>query len=243
MSFIFKSLIDLELFDFTSQNAIGDFNGGLVESDHCFDELIVSIQGAKKLLVVAANFDRNITLDGVIKKSAFQFQCVSSKLEKALANLPYHHFDISEEVQEQVDLVRGQLRRARERYGRPQNSDKEVRPVEEAVNVNNLEDVSEGDNQNEMGYQLESSQSFLKITDVDGGDNSTNKIADGSKKSDVPVILVDFLCPISLELMCDLVIVSTGQTYERSYIQRWIDGGNTTCPKTQQKLKKRHFNA
>lgn len=28
------------------------------------------------------------------------------------------------------------------------------------------------------------------------------------------------------------------QTYERSYIQRWIDCGNTTCPKTQQKLEK-----
>lgn len=27
------------------------------------------------------------------------------------------------------------------------------------------------------------------------------------------------------------------QTYERSYIQRWIDCGNTTCPKTQQKLR------
>ena len=118
--------------------------------------------------------------------------------------------------------MRGQLRRARERYGRPQNSDKEIRPVEEAVNVEVeikvetllKEDVSEGDNQNEMGYQLESSKSLLKIADVDGGDNSTNKIADGSKKSDVPVIPVDFLCPISLELMRDPVIVSTGQVDE-----------------------------
>jgi tetrahydromethanopterin S-methyltransferase subunit A len=27
------------------------------------------------------------------------------------------------------------------------------------------------------------------------------------------------------------------QTYERSFIQRWIDSGNATCPKTQQKLE------
>lgn len=27
------------------------------------------------------------------------------------------------------------------------------------------------------------------------------------------------------------------QTYERSYIQRWIDNGNLTCPKTRQKLQ------
>lgn len=37
-----------------------------------------------------------------MKKIVFQFQCVTWKLEKALANLPYDHFEISEEVQEQV---------------------------------------------------------------------------------------------------------------------------------------------
>ncbi|KAG4394353.1 hypothetical protein GLYMA_20G013200v4 [Glycine max] len=57
------------------------------------------------------------------------------------------------------------------------------------------------------------------------------------KKTEGIVIPEDFLCPISLELMRDPVIVATGQTYERSYIQRWIDCGNTTCPKTQQKLQ------
>lgn len=38
----------------------------------------------------------------VAKKILFQFQCVTWKLEKALGNLPYDCFDISEEVQEQV---------------------------------------------------------------------------------------------------------------------------------------------
>ncbi|XP_068659099.1 U-box domain-containing protein 10-like [Aristolochia californica] len=57
------------------------------------------------------------------------------------------------------------------------------------------------------------------------------------KKPDSPTIPDDFRCPISLELMRDPVIVSTGQTYERSFIQRWIDCGNKTCPKTQQKLE------
>jgi hypothetical protein len=97
---------------------------------------------------------------------------------------------------------------------------------------------------------------------------STNIPVD--KKPEAIVIPEDFLCPISLELMRDPVIVATGQvssfrmmhktyviyfsskifnsfifrcfffllqTYERSYIQRWIDCGNTTCPKTQQKLQ------
>ncbi|XP_073159058.1 U-box domain-containing protein 14 [Henckelia pumila] len=51
-----------------------------------------------------------------------------------------------------------------------------------------------------------------------------------------PVIPDDFRCPISLELMKDPVIVSTGQTYERSCIQKWLDAGHKTCPKTQQSL-------
>ncbi|KAE8729477.1 U-box domain-containing protein 13 [Hibiscus syriacus] len=57
---------------------------------------------------------------------------------------------------------------------------------------------------------------------------------DGDHKT--PVIPDDFRCPISLELMKDPVIVSTGQTYERSCIEKWLEQGHGTCPKTQQTL-------
>ncbi|EOA28909.1 hypothetical protein CARUB_v10025155mg [Capsella rubella] len=46
----------------------------------------------------------------------------------------------------------------------------------------------------------------------------------------------DFVCSISLCLMKDPVIVSTGQTYDRSSIFRWFEEGRSTCPKTGQKL-------
>ncbi|CAL9160434.1 U-box domain-containing protein 15-like [Musa acuminata AAA Group] len=46
----------------------------------------------------------------------------------------------------------------------------------------------------------------------------------------------DFLCPISLEIMMDPVIVATGQTYERRSIQMWLEAGHRTCPKTRQTL-------
>ncbi|KAL5813916.1 hypothetical protein ACOSQ4_024557 [Xanthoceras sorbifolium] len=46
----------------------------------------------------------------------------------------------------------------------------------------------------------------------------------------------DFRCPISLELMTDPVTVSTGQTYDRSSIQKWLKAGNMMCPKTGEKL-------
>lgn len=51
-----------------------------------------------------------------------------------------------------------------------------------------------------------------------------------------PPIPADFRCPLSLELMADPVIIASGQTYERAYIQRWLDQGMKTCPKTRQAL-------
>lgn len=47
----------------------------------------------------------------------------------------------------------------------------------------------------------------------------------------------DFRCPISLELMLDPVTISTGQTYDRSSIQKWLKSGNLLCPKTGERLK------
>ncbi|KAL6992364.1 U-box domain-containing protein 17 [Sarracenia purpurea var. burkii] len=59
----------------------------------------------------------------------------------------------------------------------------------------------------------------------------TQEIADTFLK-----IPKDFCCPISLDLMRDPVIISTGQTYDRSSISRWIEEGHYTCPKTGQML-------
>ncbi|KAI4304640.1 hypothetical protein MLD38_040120 [Melastoma candidum] len=56
------------------------------------------------------------------------------------------------------------------------------------------------------------------------------------ENSKMPAIPDDFRCPISLELMKDPVIVSTGQTYERTCIEKWLEDGHETCPKTQQPL-------
>ncbi|XP_051120521.1 U-box domain-containing protein 13-like [Andrographis paniculata] len=63
---------------------------------------------------------------------------------------------------------------------------------------------------------------------------ASSSSAEGSHKN--LVIPDDFRCPISLELMKDPVIVSTGQTYERSCIEKWLEAGHNTCPKTQQTL-------
>ncbi|XP_026459265.1 U-box domain-containing protein 19-like [Papaver somniferum] len=46
----------------------------------------------------------------------------------------------------------------------------------------------------------------------------------------------DFLCPNSLEIMSDPVIISTGHTFDRVSIQKWFKSGNLICPKTGEKL-------
>ncbi|KAF2284563.1 hypothetical protein GH714_027094 [Hevea brasiliensis] len=46
----------------------------------------------------------------------------------------------------------------------------------------------------------------------------------------------EFKCPLSKELMRDPVILATGQTYDRPFIQKWLKSGNRTCPLTQQVL-------
>ncbi|KAL5558032.1 hypothetical protein UlMin_034243 [Ulmus minor] len=46
----------------------------------------------------------------------------------------------------------------------------------------------------------------------------------------------EFKCPISSELMYDPVIIASGKTFERFWIERWLDEGNQTCPITHRKL-------
>lgn len=50
-----------------------------------------------------------------------------------------------------------------------------------------------------------------------------------------------FKCPISLDVMNSPVSLSTGVTYDRSSIQRWLDSGHNTCPATMQILQTKDF--
>ncbi|KAF5451446.1 hypothetical protein F2P56_026554 [Juglans regia] len=46
----------------------------------------------------------------------------------------------------------------------------------------------------------------------------------------------EFKCSISSRLMYDPVVIASGQTFERIYIQKWFDEGNDICPKTKMRL-------
>ncbi|KAL1215527.1 U-box domain-containing protein 5 [Cardamine amara subsp. amara] len=45
-----------------------------------------------------------------------------------------------------------------------------------------------------------------------------------------------FKCPISLTVMYDPVVISSGHTFERRWIQKWFDEGNVSCPKSKRRL-------
>ncbi|XP_062148938.1 U-box domain-containing protein 26-like isoform X2 [Alnus glutinosa] len=56
------------------------------------------------------------------------------------------------------------------------------------------------------------------------------------KEADHMAIPHLFRCPISLDLFKDPVTLCTGQTYDRSSIEKWLAAGNLTCPVTMLKL-------
>lgn len=46
----------------------------------------------------------------------------------------------------------------------------------------------------------------------------------------------EYCCPLSLELMADPVILASGQTFERVFVERWLEQGNLSCPVTKHVL-------
>ncbi|KAK6152924.1 hypothetical protein DH2020_012563 [Rehmannia glutinosa] len=51
-----------------------------------------------------------------------------------------------------------------------------------------------------------------------------------------PVPPEEFICPLSSRLMYDPVVIASGQTYEKTWIQKWFAEGHDICPKTNRKL-------
>lgn len=77
---------------------------------------------------------------------------------------------------------------------------------------------------------------FGFVEDGESGKRLKNR-ASFSGIGDVSITIPkDFCCPISLDVMRDPVIVSTGQTYDRASIVQWMEEGHNTCPNSGQNL-------
>ncbi|KAK2415708.1 U-box domain-containing protein [Trifolium repens] len=98
------------------------------------------------------------------------------------------------------------------------------------------------------GQQAESTQKIINLLNrfkrvagmeetpivLDGDPAMPNKLLGRSTSLVIPH---EFLCPITLEIMTDPVIVASGQTYERESIEKWFKSNHKTCPKTRQPLE------
>lgn len=197
-------------------------------------------------------------------KIADKFCQMTDQIEASLSSIPYDKLNVSEEVQEQIELVHAQFKRAKGRTDSPDlqlDRDLEIAQKEKDPDPEVLRRLSENlqlRTINDLKKESLALHEMVISSSVDPGDcfakmssllrklkdyvltiNPEADTSEGEKgliKHRSPVIPDDFRCPISLELMRDPVIVSTGQTYERSCIQKWLDAGHKTCPKTQQTL-------
>ncbi|XP_020586123.1 U-box domain-containing protein 10-like [Phalaenopsis equestris] len=242
------------------------------------EDLKLALEAVKKFLLLSAwkNAGKSSNLDLVTKKLAIEYEYVTWQLEKVLGNISYEHFEISDEVQEEAELVLAQLRREIEKIGaenliifqeiyimlssenvkefKQPRSFKLPAAEKDATCIvdSELRDMVIALAEVNGKYNYDTVKMTLKLMDrrkrtshadlfkdVKTGirSNNSESSAGDDKQRDSLEIPEDFLCPISLELMRNPVIVSTGQTYERSSIQRWIDCGHSTCPKTRQKLQ------
>ncbi|TQD96667.1 hypothetical protein C1H46_017742 [Malus baccata] len=225
----------------------------LGEALNSAEELIKSVNQGCKLY-------QALQRDEIVDK----FHQMTVKIEAALSKIPYEKFDMSEEVSEQIELVHAQFKRAKEKKDCLDSQlemdlaiavkDKDLDPavikrLSERLYLRTINDLKKESlafhelviaSDRDIGDHFENMQSLLKkLKDLVLKENPEVENSEHDKstiKHRSPVIPDDFRCPISLELMKDPVIVSTGQTYERSCIQKWLDAGHKTCPKTQQTL-------
>lgn len=241
-----------------------DNGGELGEEDvKAFELLRLALDSAKDLLG-SVNGGSKLYLALEREKIAQKFHQVTGQIEAALSEIRYNNLNLSEEVCEQIELVHAQFKRAKERKDSLDfqldmdlavaQKEKDVDPVvikrlSEKLHLRTINDIKKeslafhelvvSTNGDPGDCFVEMSLLFTKIKEWVLTASPQFEASEGEKgliKHRSPVIPDDFRCPISLELMKDPVIVSTGQTYERACIQKWLDAGHRICPKTQQTL-------
>uniref|UniRef100_A0A7N2MDE3 RING-type E3 ubiquitin transferase n=1 Tax=Quercus lobata TaxID=97700 RepID=A0A7N2MDE3_QUELO len=214
-----------------------------------FESLRLGLDSATQLLN-SVNGGSKLYLALQREKIAQKFHLVTEQIGAALSKIHYDKLNLSEEVREQIELVHAQFQRAKGRIDTldlqldidlaTAQKEKEPDPavlkrLSEKLHLKTVNDIKKESlafhemvisSNGDPGDCFEKMSSlFKKIKDWVQTENPQVETSEGEKgliKHRSPVIPDDFRCPISLELMKDPVIVSTGQTYERSCIQNGL---------------------
>lgn len=80
---------------------------------------------------------------------------------------------------------------------------------------------------------LKMMEDCLEFENLDSKSKSESEAVRGNSKKKVPS---EYCCPLSLQIMVDPVIVASGKTFDRVFIEKWIEQGNQSCPVTKQRF-------
>ncbi|CAN7091239.1 unnamed protein product [Brassica rapa subsp. narinosa] len=221
------------------------------------------ILAARKLLETCNNGSKIfLALDSELIMT--RFHSIYEKLNRVLVKTPFDELRISDEVKDEVGSLCKQLKKARRRTDTqdielavdmmvmfsktdPRNSDSAIiERLAKKLELQTIEDLKtetiaiKALVQEKGGLSIETKQhiiellnKFKKLQGVEATDVLYEPVIN---KSTSLILPHEFLCPITLEIMQDPVIIATGQTYEKEGIQKWFDAGHKTCPKTGQTL-------
>lgn len=248
---------------------LGEINSSILEkAQFSIANLYKAICYVKKLLKTCC-FGSKIFLAFESEAIMSRFYVGYDKLNHAMEEVPCEELGISEEVKEQVELMRIQLKRAKKRsntqdmelamdmmvvFSKDDNRNADSAILErlakklelhtiaelkaETIAVKKL--VKEKATQNRESTQriVDLLERFKNIAGFEGQNLLEGNTVSPKVLQKCPSLIVphEFLCPISLELMTDPVIVATGQTYERESIETWLNSDHKTCPKSGQIL-------
>lgn len=86
--------------------------------------------------------------------------------------------------------------------------------------------------------KIESDSSACEVKDEEAAEWQTGEIDCPENQNDLSADSPpkEFICPLSLALMHDPVVIASGQTYERASIAKWFREGHDTCPRTGKKM-------
>ncbi|KAG6408484.1 hypothetical protein SASPL_131497 [Salvia splendens] len=231
----------------------------------CFKKLNKAFRSARKLLRFCHDGSK-IYLALESESMIGRFHTVYESICAAMEGMPYEELGISQEENEHMELQRAQLRRAKKRTDTQDmeltmdlmvalssnDRNAEIASVErlavklslftaeelheETLSIQKLSNERWGISSECQQQVLNLVQKLRRFAGVE--EKEAVAVVDEPKRLNVaPSIPNEFLCPITLEIMTDPVIVATGQTYERRSIQKWLDSNHQTCPKTGQTLE------
>ncbi|KAL1549070.1 U-box domain-containing protein 16 [Salvia divinorum] len=229
----------------------------------CYEELHIVLQRIKVLLEDCSTCSRMWLLMQIPSISS-SFHHLIVELSTLLDIFPARDLNLSEDVYEWLNLIkkqcsetaadpvdenlRAEVLKLLENIKReivPDHS--KLRNIFERLNlcdsascsneIENLEDEVQNQDDEKSKADIIALIGLVRYAKCVLHGASTPRIETRRQKSAAEGnIPADFRCPITLDLMRDPVVVSTGQTYDRSSIVLWIESGHATCPKTGQTL-------